>query len=432
MKIAIAGFGIEGEANYNYWSKDPNSEIVIVDEKSVPDRPLPASVKTLLGEGAFSELGDFDLVIRTASLSPKKIKTSGKIWSSTNEFLEKCPAKIIGVTATKGKGTISSLITSVLEAAGKKVWLVGNIGKAPLEVLDQIQPSDMVVFEMSSFQLWDVERSPSVAVIGTIEPDHLNIHENMDEYTAAKANIRKFQKDGDVCVYHPNNQFSAKLAGSSDRGLKIRYGVNDDGGVFVENGVFRNREKEICGLDALQLIGEHNVENACAAITVTNVLGVENRAIEQGLRNFKGLPHRLEFVGEIKGVKYYDDSISTSPGSTIAALRSFPHQHKILILGGSSKGSDFSDLASELTKHDVNTILIGDESNKLAKALDLAGFADYEKLEGDISMEQVITRASEIAQAGSVVLLSPAAASFGLFKDYADRGDQFKAAVNAL
>ncbi len=157
MKIAIAGYGVEGEANFAYWSKDPSNEIVIVDQKAIPDRPLPQGVATILAPNAFEQLDGFNLVIRTAGLPPRNIKTNGKIWSATNEFFAKCPADIIGVTGSKGKGTTASLIASILEAAGRKVWLVGNIGQPGLEVLDQIHPEDIVVYELSSFQLWDVE-----------------------------------------------------------------------------------------------------------------------------------------------------------------------------------------------------------------------------------------------------------------------------------
>ena len=160
MKIAIAGYGLEGEENYKYWAAEGSHDITIVDEKEHPDRAIPEGVPTMLGAGVFERLQDFDLVIRTAGLSPFKIKTNGKIWSATNEFFEKSPAKIIGVTGTKGKGTTSSLIASIFEAAGKKVWLVGNIGTSAIEALERIGSEDIVVFELSSFQLWDLERSP--------------------------------------------------------------------------------------------------------------------------------------------------------------------------------------------------------------------------------------------------------------------------------
>lgn len=432
MKIAIAGYGLEGEENYRYWTALGENDITIVDEKETPDRELPDGAKTLLGPGVFEQLQDFDLVIRTAGLAPYKIKTNGKIWSATNEFLEKCPAKIIGVTGTKGKGTTASLIASILEASGKKVWLVGNIGTSAIQSLENIGSEDIVVFEMSSFQLWDVERSPHIAVILYIEPEHLNVHTDMEDYVHAKAQIRAHQTSDDICVYHPTNQYSKQAAHISSQGRLVRYGVVDDGGVYERSGEFYHDGQVICRTDVLQLLGEHNVENASAAITA--VLQYDPRvtidAIEKGLRDFHGLPHRLQFVRLVGGVRYYDDSIATTPSSAIAALRAIDGP-KVIILGGSFKGSDFTELAHELVARDVKAILIGEEAPTIAKASEAAGFTDYEILESP-TMAQIVSRARERASDGGAVLLSPASASFGLFKNYVDRGNQFVDAVNAL
>ena len=432
MKIAIAGYGLEGEQNYHYWAAQDEHIITIVDESTRPSRELPDGVPTILGDNALSQLDGFDMVIRTAGLAPYKIKTNGKIWSATNEFLEKCPAKIIGVTGTKGKGTTASMIAAIFEAAGHKVWLVGNIGISAIAVLDQIGTEDIVVFEMSSFQLWDAERSPHAAVVLLIEPEHLNVHVDMDDYVAAKGRIRLHQTESDVCVYHPTNRYAAQIAHSTDVGELMRYGINDDGGVYERDGHFIHNGEIVCSTDAVQLPGAHNIENAAAAITLVLAYdpSVTVDSIQNGLRAFNGLPHRLKFVREISGVRYYDDSIATTPGSAIAALRSF-EQPKVIILGGSSKGSDFMPLAAEMMQHKVHAILIGDEAAKIATACDQVGFTNYEVML-DTTMQLVVARAHDIAPSGGVVLLSPSSASFGMFKNYVDRGDQFIDAVNAL
>lgn len=432
MKIAIAGYGLEGEQNYRYWAAQGEHEITIVDESNQPSRELPDGVPTMLGENAFSQLDGFDMVIRTAGLAPYKIKTNGKIWSATNEFLEKCPAKVIGVTGTKGKGTTASLIAAIFEAAGHKVWLVGNIGISAIEVLDQIGSEDIVVFEMSSFQLWDAERSPHAAVVLFIEPEHLNVHTDMEDYVRAKGRIRLYQNDSDICVYHPTNHYVAQIAHSVSGGMLQRYAINDDGGVYERDGYFFQKGEIICSTNNVQLLGEHNIENACAAITLVRAYEptITIDAIENGLRSFTGLPHRLKFVREVAGVRYYDDSIATTPTSAIAALRSFT-QPKVIILGGSSKGSDFRPLAAEIGHHDVQAILIGDEAHAIATLFDEIGFTHYEVME-QTTMPAIVERAHVIAPSGSVVLLSPSSASFDMFKNYADRGDQFIAAVNAL
>ncbi len=426
MNIAIAGYGIEGESNYRYWVADINNEITIVDQNQ-PKSKIPVGVKSIIGADAFDKLQDFDLVIRTAGLDPQKIKTNGKIWSATNEFFAKCPNQIIGVTGSKGKGTTASLIASMLESAGKKVWLLGNIGQPALNVINQIQPDDIVVYELSSFQLWDIEKSPHIAVILYIEQEHLDVHIDMADYLDAKTNIIKYQSSDDILIYNKSNQYSEAIASQSKARL---IGYIDTATAHIDDGCFYYGEQKICSIHALQLVGQHNLDNACAAIDVVWEFINDAAVIEAGLRKFTGLPHRLQFVREVNGVKYYDDSIATTPSSAIAALRSFTGP-KVIILGGSSKGSDYSELGSELLNHDVKAILIGDESTRIADACQLAGFANYEIL-NNTTMIKIVDYAQSIAKFGSVVLLSPASASFDLFQNYSDRGDQFIGAVNRL
>jgi UDP-N-acetylmuramoylalanine--D-glutamate ligase len=427
MKIAIAGYGVEGVSNYDYFSKWPDADITIVDESQTPSQPLPEGVATILGADAFQKLDGFDMVIRTAGLAPYKLKTDGKVWSATNEFFEKCPAPIIGITGSKGKGTTSSLIASILEAAGRKVWLVGNIGIASLDVLDQISPDDIVVYELSSFQLWDVERSPHTAVVLLIERDHLDVHRSMEEYVEAKGNIARFQTADDLVIFNGQNLYATQI-GNYSPGTKIAF--PEEASAHATEGEFWYGEHKICSTDVLQLRGPHNVSNAIAAIDAVWNYTQDPVAIEKGLASFKGLPHRLAFVKTVNGIDFYDDSIATTPGSAIAALRAFT-QPKVIILGGSSKDSDFIDLADEMTRHDVQAVLVGQEAPRIAAALKSVGFTRFEILE-DTNAVEFTKRAYALAQPGSVVLLSPSAASFGMFKNYADRGEQFIAAVNEL
>ncbi len=426
MKIAIAGYGLEGQENFTYWAADPTNELTIVDERV--DVATPDGVPTILGPDSFKKLDDFDMVVRTAGLAPYKLSTNAKVWSATNEFFAKCPAPIIGVTGSKGKGTTSSLIASILEASGKKVWLVGNIGVAALGVLSQIQPDDIVVYELSSFQLWDIEKSPQTAVVLLIEADHLDVHRSMEEYVEAKANITRFQSADDLLIYNEANTYAQHIADSS---AAEKVGYPTPLTAHVRDGYFFNGDQQLCSIDAIQLKGAHNLDNATAAIDAVWRFTQDPSAIEAGLRNFKGLPHRLAYVATVNGVEYYDDSIATTPGSAIAALKAFADKKKVIILGGSYKGSDFSTLADELLVHDVRAILIGAEAQTIAAAADKAGFMNYEILENPTA-ESFTRRAAELSQPGGVVLLSPASASFGLFKNYADRGDQFIAAVHNL
>ena len=427
MKVAIAGYGVEGESNYRYWT-ELGHDVTIVDEAEKPARPIPKDATTILGPRKFRELQDFDLVVRTAGLPPHFIVTEGQVWSSTNEFFKQCPAPIIGVTGTKGKGTTSSLIASILRAAGHTVHLVGNIGQPPLDVLADITPDDIVVFELSSFQLWDLERSPHVAVVLMIEPDHLNVHADFKDYIRAKSNIRRYQTADDVCFYHPTNPNSAKIATSSVLGDHIRYGVRESSGVYIEDGMFCVDGETICATSELRLPGAHNLENACAAISTARVFTLDNHAIAKGLRAFEGLPHRLKFIREVGGVKYYDDSIATTPGSAIAAIRSFDAPTTI-ILGGSQKGSIYGTIVQECKSHDVQVVAIGETGAGIA---DLCREMGVEVVEPGGGMTQIVDACHRVAKPGSVVILSPASASFDMFKSYADRGDQFVAAVTQL
>jgi len=428
MKIAIAGYGVEGQENYKYWAAESSHEVTIVDERADAGNIYPHGADTMLGPNVFSQLNGYDLVVRTAGLAPHKISTDGKIWSGTNEFFAKCPAQIIGVTGSKGKGTTSSLIASILEAAGYKVWLVGNIGLPALSVLSQIQPDDIVVYELSSFQLWDIEKSPHTSVVLFIEQEHLDVHSGMEDYVDAKSNIARHQTSDDLLIFNAHNQYAVQIAQTS---AATKVGFPSDLTAHVHDGYFYNGEQALCSVDTLHIKGAHNQENAVAAIDAVWQYTQDPAVIQAGLSNFKGLPHRLAYVATVNGVEYYDDSIATTPASAVAALRAFADKPKVIILGGSYKGSDFSTLATELLRHEVRAILIGDVAQTIATACEAAGFRNYEIID-HATAQSFTKRASELARQGSVVLLSPASASFGLFKNYVDRGEQFIAAVQSL
>lgn len=442
MKVAIVGYGVEGRASYRYFSRSPDNEIVVFDESSKRPEDLPPEVMFVSGPYAIEELKgqSFDKVLRTPPLAPSKLADISNVTSGTREFFEHCPAPIIGVTGTKGKGTISSLIYEMLKAAGKTAWLVGNIGNPALDVLPDVKPDDVVVFELSSFQLWDLDRSPHTAVISVIEPEHLDVHAGVDDYYSAKANIRRYQTIEDTCYYHPTNEVSRSIADSggphdpSERELwrakSHRYAIPDDGAVYVKENTFCIRSQQICPVSALQLIGQHNVENACAAISAMLEYAHDYAAVEMGLRSFRGLPHRLQFVAKVRGVEYYDDSIATTPVSAIAALKSFDRP-KVLILGGSDKGADFTQLVAEITRQNMRKVItVGDMGPVIAAELQKTGYGDTIQTEGD--MKEIVKLASAAARAGDIVILSPSCASFDQFRNYADRGDQFITAVGRL
>ena len=426
MKVAIAGYGAEGQSSYRYFV-DRGDDVTVVAEKLSPQYPLPDGAVSIVGADAFAKLTGFDLILRTPPMRPDSIQTDGKVWSQANEFVALCPAPIIGVTGTKGKGTTSSLIAEILRASGKTVHLIGNIGQPPLDVLNDIAYEDVVVYEMSSFQLWDLETSPRVAVVLMIEADHMDIHASMEEYIAAKANIVRHQSGDDVVFYHPTNEYSRAIAEQSPAS-SFRYGVNDGPAVYVEDGYFMSEGRTIAPIEALQLPGAHNIENACASISAALLAGADPEKVEAGLRAFTGLDHRLKHAGTVNGINFYDDSIATTIGSAGVAIAAFP-QPKTLILGGSDKGADYAALVDDCKANNVKVIAIGKTGEVIATLCEERG-VEFVRVNG--LMDEVVAQSLKITPTGGVVVLSPASASFDQYDNYAARGDAFIAAVKAL
>ncbi len=413
MKIAIVGYGLEGKASYEYWHM-PGNELTIVDERSKIE-DLPNGANTILGPDSFSKLEDFDLIIRSPSVHPKKLPYGGKVWSATNEFFEECPAPIIGVTGTKGKGTTSSLIASILKATGRTVHLVGNIGTPALTELPKVQASHVVVFELSSFQLWDLQKSPHVAVVLGIEPDHLDIHDSMEDYVKAKANITRYQTENDVLVFNASNDIAKQIAENSvARKMWYPFGMAE----YV---------------DALAVPGPHNIENAAAAIAATNEYTQNRSVIRQGLASFTGLPHRIKFVREVNSVKYYDDSYSSAPSASLAALKSFT-EPRVILLGGIERKADFTELASYVASNEsVKVVVYGANRDRLVVDLRNQSVDDSRiKLLETTNFESIVKTAAEWCEPDGVVILSPGCASFDMFKNFTDRGEKFIRIVESL
>ncbi len=435
MKIAILGFGSQGQSALEYWSKDANNTITICDENA--NIKLPSDVDSQLGDNYLSGLDRFDLIVRSPSVHPDDISkknpsVSDRVTTVTNEFFRVCPSKnIIGVTGTKGKGTTSTLITKMLEASGKRVHLGGNIGTPPLDMLkNNIQPEDFVVLELANFQLIDLQFSPHIAVCLMVAAEHQDWHSDYQEYKDAKRQLFLHQTTSDIAIYYSDNLDSTDI-GSSSIGQKIPYyrppGAYVDGDKIVIDG------QTCCFLSEVGLLGEHNWQNICATVTVVWQITKDLDAINSVITSFKGLHYRLEFIRELNGVKYYNDSFGTTPETAMVAIKSFSSP-KVIILGGSDKGSDYSELVKLIANSDIRfIILIGNTGPKLMEALQGADIPENKiKLLTSTTMHQIVRTASEHALAGDVVLLSPACASFGLFKNYQDRGDQFNQAVLKL
>ena len=444
MKIALIGFGLEAKSAYDYFkSIDQNNTFEIYDENLKSKIELPNGVKFFGDFHDFSKI-QADLIVRTPAVNPSRLPKNAKITSVTNLFFEKCPAPIIGVTGSKGKGTVSSFIAEILRAAGLKVHLVGNIGLPALNELSKIQKDDAVIYELSSFQLWDAQKSPHIAVLNNLEVDHLDVHDDFEDYVAAKMNITKNQTENDFFIFNAENPIVLKNVENLKNQLKAELQPFQDYNLaHIQENHFLWGDEVLFETNILKIPGEHNQKNACAAMIATfdflREKGFENEEIfdfwQEGLSKFTGLPHRLKFVREFEGVRFYDDSIATTPGSAIAALNSF-EKPKILILGGSNKGADLSELIEKIAKMPEQelrkVILMGSESEKLAQKLISSGFERFINLGVKTNMQEVIKTAFENAKSGDVVILSPAHASFDMFKSYVDRGEQFVENVNLL
>lgn len=430
MNIAIVGFDIEGKATYEFLSKQGH-DLTICDQKT--DLVLPEGVSSQLGESYLDDLDRFDRIVRTAGLHPAKIleknpDVSDKITSHINLFFENTPTtNIIGVTGTKGKGTTSTLIAKMLEAGGKDVQLGGNIGVPPLTFLDKLTDQSWVVLELSSFQLIDLRQSPHIAAVLMIVPEHLNWHEDMEEYIAAKQQLFIHQSSDDIAVYFDGNEDSLSVADATE-GQLIPY--FSEPGAVVKDNIIQIDGNAICNVHELKLLGMHNLQNVCAAVTTVWQVTQDVNAIRQVLTSFTGLPHRLEFVRELDGVAYYDDSFGTTPETAMVAIESFK-QPKVVILGGSDKGASFEALADTVIKNTVRAVVyIGVTGPKIADILRAKGFTEL--YEGGNTMKSIVDTARSVARSGDVVLLSTGCASFGLFSDYKDRGNQFIETVKQL
>jgi len=480
-KIAVVGYGVEGQAMLKYLVKNKFTNLTVCDQKVDLKAKIPNGVSVRLGKDYLEKLSDFEVIFRSPGVPhgrPEFAEASvlgSVVTSPTQYFLENCPCVLVGVTGTKGKGTTSTLIYEILSEGFKKggakgggktkdgaktvknrhAYLGGNIGNPPIEFLDKVKPLDVVVLEMSCFQLGDLNKSPHIAVLLNTTEDHLDYYPDRDAYLAAKELILTHQNKESLAVLnfdYPYTKYykplvKGRMAMVSAKGTKVKYGayVSASGTakaeiIYVKDGL----EEKIMKASEVGLIGSHNLENICPAITVAKEFGVSNAVIKKVVKQFKGLPHRLEFVRKVRGVSYYNDSFSTNPMTSMAAVDSF-NVPTVLLAGGSDKGLSYADWARKiLTKENLKmVVLYGDTQEKMFKALVSA--ADKLK-DGEITPTEIakcenlkqaievgMYKAEEMAsKKGSVVVMSPAAASFDQFKDYKERGKKFGEWVNEL
>ncbi|OGY28904.1 MAG: UDP-N-acetylmuramoylalanine--D-glutamate ligase [Candidatus Woykebacteria bacterium RIFCSPHIGHO2_12_FULL_45_10] len=447
-KIAVVGLGIEGISSARYLAEH-GAKISVRDQKELAELPQE-TVKELkrlgvefeTGKKYLENLSDFDFIVRAPGIRPdlpplkNAVNRGSTLTSHTQIFFDLCQSNIIGVTGTKGKGTTSTLIKLMLEAAGKKAFLGGNIGEPPLDFLDETKPGNWVILELSSFQLIDLQTSPHIAVVLMVTSEHLDWHTSTNEYQQAKYNIVSHQTERDFAVINTDYRNSVVFA-KETKAEKVWVSLTseEDPGVFVKDDKiwrwFKGKYEEVINTNEVRLPGQHNLENACAAVAAASIVGVSAAVIRNTLKEFPGLEHRLELVREWKDKIFYNDSFSTTPETAIAALRSFTKPMSV-ILGGSSKNSDYTELGTEVVNnpHLVNAVLIGKTAGEIRKAIKQAGKPKAKLINGKGKFEEIVKLATQVTPKGGIVLLSPACASFDMFENYKQRGLEFKKIVN--
>ncbi len=444
-RIGILGFGTNNRELTRWLLRHGASEVVVYDEKLSAQEIidwLDGDVEVVVGPKAFSRI-DVAVAFRSPGLALHREELQAaasrgvRLSSQTALFLELCPARTIGITGTKGKGTTSTLIARMLEQQRQSegarsrggVYLAGNIGTDPFSFMDDLSQDDLVVLELSSFQLDGITNSPRIAVVLGVAADHLDYHPSLEHYQAAKVTIVRHQYADDSAVLNLDNATSLSFA--EQTAAHVYYTSRQkavDQGAYLkqESFVWRDAHAEevVATLEDLQLRGGHNVDNALAAIAAAKLAGASTPAIRQALREFVGLPMRLEKCLEHNGIQWYNDSLATGPGPTVAALESFL-EPIVLIAGGSDKGLDYLPLGQAIAKAHVRALItIGATGPVIAAAAEASDFPASRVTSAE-TLERAVRMAQSAAKPGDVILFSPASASFDQFPNAKVRGRQF-------
>ncbi len=443
--VAVIGIGVSNQPLIQLLLSR-NISVTACDKKSrealgpLAEELEKGGCRLRLGEDYLQGL-DQDVIFRTPGMRPDlpeltaAVERGSLLTSEMEVFFEVCPCTKIAVTGSDGKTTTTTIIAELLRAAGKTVHLGGNIGHPLLAETGGMEPEDIAVLELSSFQLMTMTHSPHIAVVTNLAPNHLDVHRDFAEYISAKEIIFTHQKAEDIAVFNADNDITLEESGrvpgrarlfSRQRELEDGVFLRDSAIVCRRGGV----EREVLRLSGIKLPGVHNVENYMAAIAAVDGL-VPDEIIRKFAAEFGGVEHRIELVRELNGVRYYNDSIASSPSRTIAGLRSFD-QKIILIAGGKDKGIPYDALGPEVNEHVKLLILCGATAEVIRRAVERA--ENYRELEiAEVSdYQEAVSLAQSRAKEGDVVMLSPASTSFDRFANFMERGRVFKEIVNAL
>ncbi len=448
-KVGLIGFGVSHINLIKLFLKKGISATVF-DKRSKEDidyeynNIVENNIEFCLGEDYLDNLINMDIIFRTPGMdydSPviSKLIAMGKIITSEMEvFFDICPCKIYGITGSDGKTTTTTIISEFLKKQGYKVHLGGNIGIALLPIIDDINLDDICVVELSSFQLISMRKSPDISVITNLSPNHLDVHKTMNRYIDSKMNILLHQNAFSKAILNIDSANTYNLL-NLVRGKCLIFGKESyiKNGCYLDNTgdiyfVFNGNKEKLFNISEIKLPGNHNIQNYLAAITAV-YQDVDLKYIIEVAKNFSGVEHRIEFIREYNDVKWYNDSIATTPTRTIAGLDCF-NQRLIIIAGGYDKNISFDPLASKISEKVKVLILMGDTANKIAESLKSYKLysPDRTKIIYVVSMEDAVNLAKDIAIKGDIVCLSPASASFDMYKNFEERGNHFKQLVNKL
>lgn len=441
-KILILGFGKEGVSTYKFIRKHfPDKKIYISDKKTTNEEIIKKDINVNInfGDNYLDNLKDFDIIMKSPGISFANINIDSfkdKIKSELELFLEYMDVKTIGVTGSKGKSTTSSLIYEILKKEKKETLLLGNIGIPVFDLIDDITKDTIVVLEMSSHQLEYMNVSPNISILLNIYEEHLDHYKSLKEYAEAKINIGRFQNKDDYFIYNVDNKIIKECINEIEDSSHIKYEVSFEGNIsnnnsnkvyIKDNYIYINEEKIYNINEKRNLIGDHNLNNIMFVLTVSKILNLNMENVKETISNFKGLEHRMEYVGKYDDIIFYNDSIATIPEATINSIKGLKDVDT-LIFGGMDRGISYDEFIDFLNTGVINNLIcMPDTGYKIADKLKCS--SNIYKVE---TLEEAVELSKKVTKKNKICLLSPAAASYGFFKNFVEKGNIYKELVKKI